>query len=234
MAVQLAIQAALPPGEALVEHPFIDFDRVADVLWEKQKVIFEVQCSLLNETEVQQRIEDYGKAGYRIVWILDDLLFNKRRLRPAEKLMRSFTSYYVQIRTQSTPIFYDQFEIFAGSKRKLRGHKLRVALASPKLLSKIEWDLDCLPTQVQKKSIIGTLYFYGDLIYRSSMSHRFPLYLHSLLSLQALEIQYREVLKWENSFFRKLLLTCILEPLGLFFLWLAEKTASHSSQEYPY
>src|SRR5271168_712072 len=35
---QLAIQKLLPPGEAVLEKPFLDILRVADVIWEPKKI----------------------------------------------------------------------------------------------------------------------------------------------------------------------------------------------------
>ncbi len=84
MLAQLFIQAMLPPGEAFIEYPFLEVNRVADVLWKPAKIIFEIQCSLMSPHEAQSRIHDYEKLGYKIVWILDDHLYNRKMLKPSD------------------------------------------------------------------------------------------------------------------------------------------------------
>ena len=72
---QLAIQKILPTGEGILEKPFPDILRVGDLVWEPKKIIFEVQCSNISIQETQERVRDYTKSGYQVVWILDDRIF---------------------------------------------------------------------------------------------------------------------------------------------------------------
>ena len=77
------------------------------------------------------RTEADALRPHQVVWILDDRLYNRRKLRPAESLVRTFPSYYATLRKQTTPIFYDQFEVLINQKRLKKGHKLRVHLQRP-------------------------------------------------------------------------------------------------------
>ena len=225
MLAQLSIQALLPRGEALIEQPLVEVNRVADVLWKPRKIVFEIQCSFLTPHEAKQRVLDYAQAGYQVVWILDDRLYNRRKLRPAESLVRTFPSYYATLRKQTTPIFYDQFEIFDENRRLMKGQRLRIDLDSPQIITYPDWETDNLPQQIVNKSLPGTLYFEGDLIFYALLSKTTPTYFHAMLNLKSLEIQWKQKTKKENSLIRKIILHCVLEPFGLLMIWLLDRAA---------
>ncbi len=84
-------------------------------------------------------MHDYLKAGYQVVWILDDRIFNRRIVRPAEKSMRQTTCYFATIRGLQFPIFYDQFEIFSREKRVKKGERLKYKSTSPVPCQRYPW-----------------------------------------------------------------------------------------------
>jgi competence CoiA-like predicted nuclease len=64
-------------------HPFLkrevlfsDICRIADLVWEEKKIIFEIQCSEISSLEAARRTRDYGMKGYEVIWILDDRVFS--------------------------------------------------------------------------------------------------------------------------------------------------------------
>lgn len=117
LAVQKYIQNKLPKGEIQLEVPFPS--HVADVVWKKEKLIFEVQCSKMQIKEAKKRIEDYNKLGYTVVWILHDLTFNKRFVKPLERFLRNSCCYYTNITTSGHGFIYDQFELYEWNKRSI-------------------------------------------------------------------------------------------------------------------
>src|SRR5687767_12314803 len=83
----------LPPGECQLERPFKRIHRIADVVWEPQKIVFEIQCSPISLEEVQKRNADYASLGYQVVWILHTKTFNQQRLSAAELYLRTTPCY---------------------------------------------------------------------------------------------------------------------------------------------
>jgi competence protein CoiA len=116
--------------------------RIADTLWEEEKIVFEVQCSPLSLEEAQDRCQDYTALGYTPVWILHDKEFNGRRLSPAEAFLRRHTPTYF---TDGSRI-YDQFEVCHQSRRLYASLPLLIDAAHPR-----------------RKDLSAGLSFQGDL-----------------------------------------------------------------------
>ena len=125
LVAQIEIQKLFPDGEIVIEKPFLAINRIADACWEKEKIVFEIQCSLLSEKEAQLRNQDYQSLGYRVVWLLDDKKFNKRKCSPAEQFLRKGDCYFLSIKRFRV---YDQFEIIAEGKRTRRGKAFPIDL----------------------------------------------------------------------------------------------------------
>lgn len=103
-------------------------NRIADTLWEDQKIVFEIQCSPLSLHEAKNRCLDYLSYGYTPVWILHDKSFNKSHLSPAEDYLRSqATTYYT-----NGHLIYDQFDICHHLRRTYRGPPLPINPLLPK------------------------------------------------------------------------------------------------------
>ena len=215
---QLALQKILPAGEAVLEKPFPEILRIADVAWEKRKIIFEIQCSLVSPKEVEQRIDDYKNMGYQIVWILDDRIFNRRKVRPAERLLRVNACYYATLR-KGLPFFYDQFELFYQETRVKRGYSLKVQIGRPLLLPPFNWEKERFPSQILQKTERTNLYFLGDLIYKALLSETNPAVAFSMQNLCALERFYAKEIRRE-SLVKKIVTRLILEPWGRLVLFL--------------
>lgn len=124
LTIQKAILERLPPKEALLEKWFPSIRRIADVVWEPQKLIFEVQCSPISLQEVKERMEDYASVGYRVIWLLHDHRFNRKRLSAAEHHLRPLYAFF----TTSKGFFYDQYEVFSGHLRTEKGPSHPISL----------------------------------------------------------------------------------------------------------
>jgi competence protein CoiA len=221
---QLWLQKVLPAGEVILEKPFIDILRIADVSWEPQKIVFELQCSLLSPKEAEDRMEDYKTAGYQVVWILDDRIFNQRILRPAEQFLRLTSCYYATLRKEA-PIFYDQFEILTRQTRIKRGRHLNVQIQKPYRIPSFSWEEDRFPSQIHQKTANTNLYFQGDLIHRALLSETVPALAFSMQNLVALERMSAKTVRREASLFKKIITKLVLEPFGFLMLFLLEKAA---------
>ena len=122
--IQIEIQKQL--RDVLLEKPFPPIRRIADVAWEKEKIIFEIQCSSISEKEAKERELEYQSLGYKVVWILDDTKFNKRRLSYAEAWMRQRHCYFVN----GSRFFYDQSETIQDNLRTKRSRKIPIDLSN--------------------------------------------------------------------------------------------------------
>lgn len=131
--VHLQVQSTLvdqfSENEARLECPFPSIRRIADLFWEKEGIIFEIQCSPISEEEARSRSRDYQALGLRIVWILHDQRFNKNKLSSAESWLRaSVPCYYTNIAPGGSGICYDQFEVLQGACRLFKGPPLPLEL----------------------------------------------------------------------------------------------------------
>jgi competence protein CoiA len=121
--IQLHLKSLIPSLalEKRVEN------RIADTLWEQEKIVFEVQCSPLSLAEARHRCRDYAALGYTPVWILHDKRFNRSRLSPAEEYLRlESTAYFTNGRH-----IYDQFDVCKNSRRLFTGPPLPVDMSVP-------------------------------------------------------------------------------------------------------
>ncbi len=137
--IQMNIQKRLQG--ATLEKPFPSIGRIADVVWEKEKIVFEIQCSPISEKEAQERVFEYQALGYKVVWILEDTKFNKRHASYAEIWMRQRHCYFVK----GTSLFYDQSETIQNKTRINRSKK------RPIDLSKISQKDTSLPPKIEKR-----------------------------------------------------------------------------------
>ncbi len=156
LTIQWILQALLPPDEAVMERIFSSIGRIADVAWEKQKIVFEIQCSPITAEEALQRCEAYKSIGYEPVWILHDKRYNKRRSSLAETYLRKNRCYYTDIDEKGHGKIYDQWDIAKGGRRIFRGPPLPVDLTKPLLLQK------SAPEELALRFLNSHLYFQGD------------------------------------------------------------------------
>lgn len=129
--VQWVIKNLLPAGESALERPFPSINRIADVAWETQKIIFEVQCSPISILEAAQRTHDYNSLGWTTVWLLHAKRYNKRHLSGAEIHLRKNHCYFTNIDENGNGIIYDQNEVIRFGKRVWRGPPIPIDILKP-------------------------------------------------------------------------------------------------------
>jgi competence protein CoiA len=194
--VQSRILELLPPGEGQMEYRFPAINRIADVVWLPQKLVFEIQCSAITAEEVQARNADYKGQGFHVVWTLHDNRYNQRRLTAAEKFLgleNSVPHYFTNIDQDGLGFIYDQFSLVRKGMRHVKLDPLPVEMAQPTWLSDhldnaenrdvadaldkknemLSWKLPSdrvFPKTVVKFGRYRKLHFYGDLLERSLRS----------------------------------------------------------------
>lgn len=188
---QLQLQKIFPEGSLQLERTFIDINRIADVCWEKEKIIFEIQCAPITEKEVEMRTRDYRTKGYEVVWLLDEKRYNKRVLRPAEAYLRSLCTYYVSIKPGLFSEYYDQFEVFSEGKRVKKGHPFLLNLQQVRNAPKISFNKELFPQQILKLN--GARYFYGDRLSRALHAPKNPYFAAAMQKWRMAEIQLSKI-----------------------------------------
>lgn len=188
--LQGVIVKHLPPGEGALEVPFPTIGRVADVVWEKQKLVFEVQCSMIPLLEVRARERDYANEGYVVIWILSDRVFNKWWVTPTERYIRTRGGYYAEKRGDG---IYDQYDWICKGRRRFRIFHVSVFLGCPHLNFSLGFSL---PPGLATRQLGCKYYFQGDLVDRCLSSQAF---------VQKLALAHDSVLSYTPlSLFRKL------------------------------
>ena len=119
--VQHLLKMTLPFEEAEIECRFPSISRIADVAWHLQKIIFEIQCSLISQEEVLKRNRDYESMGYAVIWIFHDDRFNQEVISPAEECLKGQLFYFTNMTSEGDGHIYDQFSVL---KEGLRIHRL--------------------------------------------------------------------------------------------------------------
>jgi len=156
--MQLQLQKKMPEIE--LEKPFHSILRIADLCWERHKIVFEIQCSPISIKEAYERKRDYALEGYELIWLLDDKRYNKKILRPSEGFLRGQACYFF---SSTTGLVYDQFELVVERSRLLKGPPLPIDLLTPTPIF-IPPGFQILQ---QQKSRLAKYIFQGDLLFRS-------------------------------------------------------------------
>ncbi len=159
---QLLLHRMLPPNEATLEQRFPEISRIADLAWQKKKIVFEIQCSATTATEVQNRNLDYRSLGYQVVWILHDKQYNKQRLSSVEHLLCRSPHYFTNINAFGEGIFYDQLVLWFKGTRLCDLPMLPVDLSQPKSLSLPFSSLKSFPFLTEQR-LCWPIHFSGDL-----------------------------------------------------------------------
>ncbi len=156
----------LEDDTALLEKQFEQIGRIADVVWESKKLIFEVQCSWISKEEVKQRNADYKSLGYNVIWILHEMRYNRERPSGAEVYLRASPHYFTNIDPQGRGWIYDQME---RTKRGLRisdGQRKAVRLDLPRDRSQERGAKESLPVPESFRLRLKEwpVYFSGDFL----------------------------------------------------------------------
>jgi competence protein CoiA len=160
--IQCFLQNHFP--DCHLEIKFPEINRIADVVWDSQKLIFEIQCSGISAEEVKQRNCDYKRMGYQVVWILHDNFYNQRRLTAAELFLRGSPFYFTSMDAYGSGIFYDQLDVIHKGLRRYIQTPLTVDLRFPKTVVKDLINSQHPPQFLRQRIEQWPLSFKGDLM----------------------------------------------------------------------
>lgn len=164
--LQLKLFDLIGSVEAQIECPFPSIQRIADIAWHAQKIVFEVQCSSIPLDEAKERILDYQKIGYRVFWILHDKQFNKRLLSASENYLRTTPCYFSNMNKIGQGVVYDQFEVLKRGRRIFKGAPLIVTPMKIAPIVKTEILGQILPKIILNRLLSWPLHAKGDLLDR--------------------------------------------------------------------
>jgi len=179
---QRKILSILPEGQASMEKAFPSIQRIADVVWEEEKLVFEVQCSPITSSEVQERNRDYAELGYQVIWILHCRRFNQKKMSAAELHLCGSPRYFTDIDEKGEGKIYDQFEIVRSPVRRYRGIPLTVDLSVPHPMTSSLKERVRIPESLLSRFETWPVYFLGDLV--DSSIKRGNLYTEKLLLIE--------------------------------------------------
>lgn len=147
-----------------LEKRFHSCNRIADVVYEKEKLIFEIQCSPITAREIEERNRDYQDLGYRVVWILHDGLYNRHRLTAAEYFLQEAPHYFTDINAEGIGQIYDQWDVLVKGKRVKNIGIREVQISSHRINNGEFFDKSMYPKWLLKRIQTWPLYFSGDYI----------------------------------------------------------------------
>jgi competence protein CoiA len=161
LAIQNLIASQLPRGTISLERRFPTINRIADLAWEEEKLVFEVQCSPMPREEMLQRTTDYASLGYQVIWILHERNYNKYRVSNLEAGIAAIPHYYTDIGPGGEGVIYDQWHLTSAGLRVKGLPRLAVDLSKPaRLVDHAETSLKLADERIAAWKI----YFKGDLI----------------------------------------------------------------------
>jgi competence protein CoiA len=145
-----------------LEKHFPAVNRIADVVWEKEKMVFEIQCSPITAREIEERNRNYHSIGYQVVWILHDRLYNKNRLTAAEYFLQESPHYFTNINSDGVGRVYDQWDVVEKGRRRKKGVFREVNLSSHQVCQQKLFLQKEYPKWVLKRIQAWPVYFSGD------------------------------------------------------------------------
>lgn len=160
---QFRILETFTEAECSLEVHFPEIKRIADCVFHKHKIIFEIQCSPISALEVKQRNADYRKLGYEVIWILHEKRFNLLRPSLAEQHLAPYVHYFTNIDALGCGIFYDQFQMIEGGTRKPLSKKKPLTLDKALHREEAAKVKTKVPLFVKQKIHNSAYYFEGDL-----------------------------------------------------------------------
>jgi competence CoiA-like predicted nuclease len=129
--VQWYLYHLLPDGECVLEKRFPEISRIADAVWEKKKLVFEVQCSPIPQAEVRQRNHDYQSLGYTVVWILHERRFHQRKISAVEEWLQGKPHYFTNFDAAGNGQIYDHLQVYERGMRRYCSEKSLINPAAP-------------------------------------------------------------------------------------------------------
>lgn len=158
--IQSQIVALLPQGEAKMERRFNELSRIADVYWEKQKIVFEVQYSFITSDELEARIRAYRSIGCQIVWILHTGRYGKAKVTAAEHTLQNYPHYFSNHTPEGIGHFFDQYSYQVRGRRAAALFKRPINISVPKT-GELK---NHLPFQLKQHRSQWDLGFEGDIL----------------------------------------------------------------------
>lgn len=159
--VQRQIESQLPKGECVLEKIFPEIHRIADLYWEKERLVFEVQCSPMSKEEMLERTKNYRSIGCEIVWILHERNYNRYRMSALERSIASIPHYFSDMSPGGDGIIYDQWSLAKNGFRTQSLPKMEVKFAKP-MRDPLAESAPSAFFQLRMKE--WPLYFDGDLL----------------------------------------------------------------------
>lgn len=224
---QVFLQSLLPQGDVQLEMRFPEINRIADVAWISQKIIFEIQCSSITASEVEQRNQDYGKQGFQVVWILHDKRYNQWRVTGAEHYLQGSPFYFTNMDADGRGEIYDQWDVIAKGVRKTCIPPLTIDIKNPRRHCKAIESFQNIPKNVQRRISQWPLHFSGDLIAtslsltQSEARDYFEKGFQMEASLDPGQKEGIETSRKEN--FRKVILKYVVKPYRLLLQMMLER-----------
>jgi len=222
--VQTYLQRLLPKGQCELEKHFSPINRIADVVWEPCKIVYEVQCSPISKEEVENRNKDYFSIGYNIVWILHERCFNHWRVKSAELFLMQSPHYFTNINPLGKGVIYDQISVchhgFRKTFKKIYGVSLVRACDSANV--NVWKEKKELSQFLMSRLQTWPLYFENDVV--DKWLRKDEVVLSSLRLLAAYErFFYLKALHALVGFLKIIWAVVVLKPYRSFFRLLLEK-----------
>ena len=156
-----------------IEKRFSTIDRIADVVWEEKKLIFEIQCSPMSRQEMLERTDAYRSIGYQVVWILHERSYNQFRLTALEGSILDIPHYFSNFAPGGEGIIYDQCCFISKGARVKTFRRIPIDLSRPELITdSMRIKNGPRLQEVDRRLHVWPIYFENDLI---SMDQKKPL-----------------------------------------------------------
>ncbi|MFA6915995.1 MAG: competence protein CoiA family protein [Parachlamydiales bacterium] len=133
--IQLRLLNTLPAGEAKMEVRFPEIGRIADIAWEKERIIFEVQCAPLTPDEALARTHDYNTLDWQVIWILHDNRYLQNVQSSLEAALAHTPHYYTNINARGIGIIYDQVNVWENGRLASSSYPKEISLQNESVLS---------------------------------------------------------------------------------------------------
>jgi len=114
--VQLWLMRRLGERKCTMERPFVEINRVADVVFHPHKVVFEIQLSPIDEQTARQRTGDYWSIGYHVIWLLHAREFGKKRASCFERGLFAVPHYFIDVDFRTGSV-WDELSCVKGRRR---------------------------------------------------------------------------------------------------------------------
>lgn len=159
--IQLRLVSIIGSECLKMEQRMPSIGRIADLVWEEKRLVFEVQCSPMSLAEAKKRTSDYALIGYDVIWLLDNRRFGRRRQTKSERWLRANGAKYFVL-SNSIFYLYDSLDSFVGPLRVHSSYLGSIDIKNPYL--RIHTHVDTVPRKLHKRWYQTRHLFPGDLL----------------------------------------------------------------------